>query len=260
MQVIKLGSTGDFVAEWQNFLRGQGYSVDATGIFDEQTLIETKAFQRKYKLDTDGIVGNQTLGKAGLLGFELVDFSSLQIDFPAKPPFSALNGNEARQALFGPLEFRSAPTAKNPEAIKITNDWNDKNITRVFIPQLANIPGEHSNGYVWFHRKAAAQLTGLWAEWESTGLLHHVLTYSGDYVPRFVRGLAHKQVLSNHAFGTAFDINYAWNKLGSEPAGASMKGSVYLLVPLAHKYGFYWGGHFSRKDGMHFEVAKIIPQ
>jgi hypothetical protein len=75
----------------------------------------------------------------------------------------------------------------------------------------------------------------------------------------FVRGLAHRQVLSNHAFGTAFDINYAWNKLGAEPAVESMKGSVYPLIPLAHKHGFYWGGHFSRKDGMHFEIAKVIP-
>jgi len=28
-------------------------------------------------------------------------------------------------------------------------------------------------------------------------------------------------------------------------------------VPIAHDHGFYWGGHFSRSDGMHFEVAKL---
>ena len=29
------------------------------------------------------------------------------------------------------------------------------------------------------------------------------------------------------------------------------------MVPFAHDYGFYWGGHFSRHDGMHFEVARL---
>jgi hypothetical protein len=28
-------------------------------------------------------------------------------------------------------------------------------------------------------------------------------------------------------------------------------------VPLAHEHGFYWGGHFSVRDGMHFEVAQV---
>jgi len=29
-------------------------------------------------------------------------------------------------------------------------------------------------------------------------------------------------------------------------------------VPLANKWGFYWGGHFGgRLDGMHFEVAVL---
>jgi hypothetical protein len=47
--------------------------------------------------------------------------------------------------------------------------------------------------------------------------------------------------------------------LGKRPALVSEKGSVRELVPIANKYGFYWGGHFnSRPDGMHFEAAKIL--
>jgi hypothetical protein len=65
--------------------------------------------------------------------------------------------------------------------------------------------------------------------------------------------------LSNHAYGSAFDINYAWNRLGQVPALVGEKGAVRELVTLAHKHGFYWGGHFNeRLDGMHFEVAKIV--
>lgn len=38
-------------------------------------------------------------------------------------------------------------------------------------------------------------------------------------------------------------------------------GCVFELVPLAHQFGFYWGGHFkTRRDGMHFEVAKPLTQ
>ncbi|MBP0575977.1 M15 family metallopeptidase [Mycobacterium tuberculosis] len=37
------------------------------------------------------------------------------------------------------------------------------------------------------------------------------------------------------------------------------KGCVRELVPIANRFGFYWGGHFStRADGMHFEVAKLL--
>jgi D-alanyl-D-alanine carboxypeptidase-like protein len=32
---------------------------------------------------------------------------------------------------------------------------------------------------------------------------------------------------------------------------------VRELVPIAAEDGFYWGGHSSRCDGMHFEVAPV---
>jgi hypothetical protein len=95
----------------------------------------------------------------------------------------------------------------------------------------------------------------LWTAWEKKGLLNLVLTYGGAYNPRLVRG---GTSLSPHAFGTAFDINYEWNKLGVQPVLAGEKGSVRELVLIANKYGFYWGGHFNKRpDGMHFEVAKL---
>jgi hypothetical protein len=77
---------------------------------------------------------------------------------------------------------------------------------------------------------------------------------------RFIR--CSNSSLSNHAFGTAFDINADENQLGSQPALPSEPGCVFELVPIAHKFGFYWGGHFTppRRDGMHFEIAKILSQ
>ena len=51
--------------------------------------------------------------------------------------------------------------------------------------------------------------------------------------------------LSNHSFGSAFDINVAWNERDHRPALVGEKGSVRELVPIAHKWGFWWGGYFS---------------
>ncbi|TAN49897.1 MAG: peptidoglycan-binding protein [Methylococcaceae bacterium] len=258
IKVIKKGSTGTFVMQWQIFLRGQDYLVNSSGMFDEATVEATKQFQHVNNLDVDGVVGNQTLAAALSLGLELVEYAETEADYPPKPTFSPLVNNAARQETFGRLEFEPAPTATNPEGIRITNKWDTNNIVKVIIPQLRNIEGANASGAVHFHRKAADQLLALWNAWEQNDLLKYVLTYSGDYVPRFVRGKADEQVLSNHAFGTAFDINYAWNKLGTEPATEGAKGCVYKLVPIAHQYGFYWGGHFTRRDGMHFEIATIV--
>lgn len=258
VELLKQGARGDYVAQWQVFLRGQGYLLNTTGIFDDETVGATQKFQKSHRLNPDGMVGNKSLSRAMALGLEIVPFARTQAGYPPKPTFSPLVDNDARQKMFGPLEFVPAPTPLNPEKIKITNGWDKKNIVRIVIPQLRGIKGANEDGVVHFHQKAAKQLSALWNAFEQRGLLDLVLTYSGDYVPRFVRGKAAEQVLSNHAFGTAFDINYSWNKLGAEPAIDGAQGSVYKLVPVAHEFGFYWGGHFTRRDGMHFEVAKVI--
>jgi D-alanyl-D-alanine carboxypeptidase len=75
------------------------------------------------------------------------------------------------------------------------------------------------------------------------------------FEPRFVRGST--ATLSNHSFGSAFDINSKWNERGHRPALVGEKGSTLELVPIAHKWGFWWGGHFTTPDGMHFEVAVV---
>ena len=81
-----------------------------------------------------------------------------------------------------------------------------------------------------------------------------ILTYAGSFVPRFIRGSLSN--LSQHAFGSAFDINARWNAFGATPAALGSKGTVRPLVAIANQLGFYWGGHFARRDGMHFEIAK----
>jgi hypothetical protein len=260
MKVLKKGSTGPGVKKWQQFLHGQGFVFDkaSDGKFDKETVQKTKDFQAKYKLPPDGIVGNATFGKAMQLGFEGVDFlSDPASNYPPEPNFPPLANTAARQKLFGPLEYVAAPKPGEKENIRITNGWDKENLVDVALPQLAGIKGAPKSLKVQFHRKAVKQLQDLWAAWAKAGLLQEILTWDGSYNPRFIR--CSTSSLSNHAFGTAFDINAAYNPFGGQPALPGHKGCVFDLVPIANKFGFYWGGHFkTRRDGMHFEIAKLI--
>jgi lysozyme family protein len=182
---------------------------------------------------------------------------------PAKPPHDAswppppywppLVTNDDRAKIFGRFSYVAAPTGDNPEAIRVTDGWDTKNIVNVPIPQMAK---RGLGSGMPFHRLGAAQLQLMWKQWEDAGLLDRVLEFDGSYAPRFVRGSSSS--LSNHAFGCAFDINYEWNQLGVTPALAGDKGSVRELVPIANECGFFWGGHYAgRKDGMHFELTRV---
>jgi hypothetical protein len=257
MKLLKLGVVNNDVKKWQYFLMGQGhYHGQVTGKFDSITHAATIAFQEKQGLQPDGVVGNISIGRAMQLGFGLITDTRTDIsseNFPSKPNFPPLVSNAERAVVFGTLKFKSKPLPGNPENIEITNNWDSQNIIKVMVPQLIPIKGTAT---VYFHKKGANQLVKLFKDWETAGLLHKVLTWDGAYNPRFVRGS--KTVLSNHAFGTAFDINVNWNRLGAIPALVGQKGSVRELVQIANNNGFYWGGHFSRKDGMHFEIAKVV--
>jgi peptidoglycan hydrolase-like protein with peptidoglycan-binding domain len=260
IKVIRLGSHGPIVRAIQAFLRGQGFAVLTDGNFGKNTEKAVVAYQKKNRLAQDGEVGNATLTVMMGQGLKLVDnvpTGDKSRESPVRPPFSPLTSNNARAVVFGKFNWTHTPTKSNPEAITVSGDWVQKNIVRIIIPQLVTL-GLSKTGYVTCHRKVAYQLTNLWAAWEKAGLLNKVLTYEGTYVARLVRGS--KSSLSNHAFGSAFDVNYAWNLLGTTPALSGVKGSVRELVAIAHEWGFYWGGHFSRGDGMHFEVAVVLEE
>lgn len=162
--------------------------------------------------------------------------------------------NLERIARFGWFPFEPAPTAENPDGIRIVGDWAKDHIVRVHVPQLDRA--------VSIHKACEAAFLGLWADWEALGLRSRVLTFNGAWVPRYKRGKSGGgwDALSNHALGTAFDINAKWNPLGHAPAPLGAEGSVVELVPAAHARGFVWGGDFlHRVDGMHFEFVGAGP-
>ena len=263
IQILRRGTRGAAVRRWQYFLIGRRHlKSPADGDFGPRTERATRAYQRSSAIAADGIVGPVTIGAALGDGFDIgfVDGgepagSAILTGAPTLRAATAAT----RKRLFGEFAFRPAPTSRNPEAIEVLGDWAAQNITMVTLPELKGIPvyNRRSSGRMRFHRKAAGQLEALWAAWGRAGLMDRVRTYEGSYIPRFVRGRPGR--LSSHAYGSAFDINQRWNRLGHLPAPAGAEGSVRELVDIASAHGFFWGGHFKgRPDGMHFEVAKLL--
>ena len=173
--------------------------------------------------------------------------------YPVEPEFKPLTSEKERMAMFGPFKYVKAPTADNPENVKIQGTWESENIVMVPLPLLSKL-GIASRAQ--FHKKVAKQLSGLFDAWDKAGYGQHIKQWGGTYCPRLIRG---GTSLSNHAFGTAFDINVPWNPLGHDPAPLGAKGSVLPLIALANEFGFFWGGHYKgRLDGMHFEIGRIL--
>jgi hypothetical protein len=71
------------------------------------------------------------------------------------------------------------------------------------------------------------------------------------YCFRNTRGSIDK--LSNHASGTAIDLNATKHPLGH--AGTFTPMQTVLIEALCKKYGLTWGEKWKRPDGMHFEIS-----
>ena len=147
--------------------------------------------------------------------------------------------NAERDARFGPLRFVPAPRDDDPEAVRITNDFEKRLIT-VNFPLI---------GRARIHELAAPSLFAALKDIESRDLGHLIQSFHGSYNPRFVRGSTTS--LSSHAYGTSIDIN-----AGSNPRGSPPTAEQALLAPIFEKHGWYWGDRFRpTRDPMHFEFV-----
>lgn len=69
--LLKIGSQGQQVTDWQKFLNTQGFNAGtADGIFGPGTAVASKAFQSAHGLSADGLVGSGTIATAQALGFQ----------------------------------------------------------------------------------------------------------------------------------------------------------------------------------------------
>lgn len=79
-------------------------------------------------------------------------------------------------------------------------------------------------------------------------LQDEVKTWDGCFNIRKKRG---GNTYSLHSWAIAIDINAAWNGFGKEPQMSD------ALVACFTDAGFDWGGTWTKKDGMHFQLKTI---
>lgn len=272
------------VQRWQYFLLKQ--EIPQVGVIDSgfgnKTEEATKIFQLKHGLPTNGKVDDRTLTKAEELGYTILPDDYYEeragANFPRPPRNLESPDNRTRNRDFTCFKFIQRPLNQRPDAEAIVQkgtcdgrerDWVAAHIVEFDMPQLKFARGYR--GRFGCHAKAADKFRALFAKWEVEDLLHLIISYEGCFVPRYKRNKAppgsggHGErkssdvgELSNHSFGSAFDINFTDNQLGAVPAMCGRRGSVRELVAAANSLGIFWGGHFgSPKDGMHFEISKL---
>ena len=289
MRTIKIGSKGPDVQAWQTFLRGgqidadgnctavAGDSVISDGVFGPVTDKATKTWQKAKGLTVDGIVGPNTWAEAIKDSYpaQAVPDGTVQADvdtapdaddpvpsvptvdktspsWPPRPDWAKpLVSQAEREAVLGKLTYVAAPTASNPEAIRITNDFAAQNIAKFSIPLLSKSP-------ISMHKIAGPQFQAWCRAIEAKGLADRILSFSGCWVPRYVRGSRTR--LSNHTWGSAIDINVPYNGRGRQSALVGKKGCVREIAELAPDFGVFWGGWYrgAPEDGMHFEIFKAL--
>jgi hypothetical protein len=269
------------VQRWQYFLsvkRGIPGVGGIDGGFGRMTETATKLFQMQNGISATGKLDERTLTLAQSFGYTVQpdDFYE-RMRRPRRP--SSLNSptNAVRNRALTCFKFKQLALQFRDDKDRVViagscdgsvSDWENKFITRVPVPGLAHLP-TFSQGVMRVHTKVAPHLTALFDAWAQADLMHLFLTWAGAYSPRYIRdgspgegahGLKRSRDvgnLSNHAFGSAFDVNAAWNPFKAPSAEPGKTGCVFELVKIANDLGWFWGGHFSGEDGMHFEFADL---
>ncbi|MFP2906315.1 M15 family metallopeptidase [Pyxidicoccus sp. 3LFB2] len=99
--------------------------------------------------------------------------------------------------------------------------------------------------------KGRSEYAGVGGAWNIEYAKHDLKTQAFDQVIPYGKGqTAKKNLLSNHAFGSAIDINWGTNDFNkTKPFDMPQK-----IVRIFESLGFYWGGYYH--DYMHFEYER----
>ena len=264
------GDVGTDVRRLQEFLVAGGADLSPDGHFGPNTRAVILKWQRDHGLAQTGIFDPNTRDAFAAVGFILRGPPSPTAqpgaDWPPVPASPPQPNPKLTEKLFGRFNFKLAPEPDNPEHIDILDNWVDDNIVSLHIPQLDKCLFAQGNtfvvravGTIACHKLAAPKFTQLFAEWEKAKLIDRVISCAGAFNPRLIRGstTASRSNLSNHAWGTAIDLNDDQNPRKHVPVTLYARGCMRELVTIANSLGFFWGGHFRPFDGMHFELAKL---
>ena len=154
-----------------------------------------------------------------------------------RTPHAFLTGSGAAQA-FGAFSYRWYEDGTiEPDA-----RWVAANIVDATVPIL---------GTVRCHRLIVPQLRAAMRELEARGLRSAVRSFDGCYVPRFIERNPSRAV-SLHTWGIAFDLNATTNM----PGGAGDMDP--RVVEVMKRWGFRWGGDWTPRDDMHFELGALM--
>lgn len=117
---------------------------------------------------------------------------------------------------------------------------------------LWDVPQELEIGVIpkklYCNKDIIAPLSQAFSNLISRNLVGELKTFDGCFNIRKKRGLSS---MSLHSWGIAIDVNAAWNQLNQTPTLSPE------FIKCFTDAGFEWGGTWKRKDGMHFQLAKI---
>jgi hypothetical protein len=117
---------------------------------------------------------------------------------------------------------------------------------------LWDVPTELEIGVIpkriYCNKDLVAPLAAAFKALISTGCVNELKTWDGCFNIRKMRGLTS---MSLHSWAIAVDVNAFENGLNQAPKLSKE------FVECFTENGFDWGGTWKRKDGMHFQLAKI---
>jgi D-alanyl-D-alanine carboxypeptidase-like protein len=151
------------------------------------------------------------------------------------------SGPSAQKAI-GSFKFTANPDG----TIRQDSKWINAHLVGARMPII---------GFVRCHKVMIPQLRMALEEIQSAGLSNLIKPGQTGrcYQPRFVAKDPTHQ-LSKHAWGLAIDLNVYDNPEGSKPKMDPR------IVAIFEKWGFRWGGRWTKPDGMHFELAALLSE
>lgn len=134
------------------------------------------------------------------------------------------------------------------QALKKYGTPSDRNPNMV----VWDVPAELEIGLIpkkiYCNKDMVAPLSSAFKKLIDTKAVNELKTWDGCFNIRKKRGLTS---MSLHSWGLAVDVNAFENGLNQTPKLSQ------LFVSCFTTSGFDWGGTWTRKDGMHFQLSKI---